>query len=345
MRSIFVRALCFARLSPVHRSPSPRAWWTRNVVVATLFCALLPQAWAQDYPTRPIRLIVPFAPGGAADLVARAVAPALSKRLGQQVVVENKPGAGATLGADFVAKAPADGYTMLYGTPGVQMTNQYLMAKMPYDPDKDLVPVSELAIVPSALVVNKNVPAKSVQELIDYAKANPGKISFSSSGVGASSHLAGELLKQTAKIDIVHVPYKGSGAALQDLLSGQVQMTIDSINVYLPHIRAGTLRALGVSMPERSPMLPDAPPISDVLQGFDASPINYVAVRAGTPKAIIDRLSTEINAVLRTPEVKSALEATGVMPRGSTPAEMADIVKSESAKWKRVIEASGARID
>jgi len=319
--------------------------YVRWITLTAIFCVWLPQSWAQDYPSRPIRMIVPFAPGGAADLVARTVAPALSRRLGQQVVVENKPGAGATLGADFVAKAPADGYTILYASPGVQMTNQYLMAKMPYDPEKDLVPVSELAIVPSVLVVNRNIPARSVQELIDYARANPGKLSFSSSGIGASSHLAGELLKQTARIDIVHVPYKGSGAALQDLLSGQVQMSIDSINVFLPHIRAGTLRALGVSMPERSPMLPDAPPISDVLQGFDASPINYVVVRAGTPKAIIDRLSTEINEVLRMPEIKGALEATGVMPRGTTPAEMADIVRSESAKWKKVIEASGARAD
>ena len=316
-----------------------------RLAVVAIVCAMQPQAWAQDYPTRPIRMIVPFAPGGASDLVARAVAPALSRRLGQQVVVENKPGAGATLGADFVAKAPADGYTILYASPGVQMTNQYLMAKMPYDPDKDLVPVSQLAVVPSALVVSRQFPARTVQELIEYARANPGKISFSSAGVGASSHLAGELLKQTAKIDIVHVPYRGSGAALVDLLSGQVQMTIDSINVFLPHIREGTLRALGVSMPVHSAMLPDAPPISEVLQGFDASPINYVAVRAGTPKAIIDRLNAEINAVLRSPEVKGALEATGVMPRGSTAAEMADLVRSESAKWKKVIEVSGARID
>jgi tripartite-type tricarboxylate transporter receptor subunit TctC len=319
-------------------------------ILAVTLCALAAsvstgRAEAQDYPNRPIRMVVPFAPGGGADLVARAVAVPLGKRLGQQIIVDNKAGSGGTIGADAVVKAPADGYTLLYTTPGQQMTNPFLVAKLPYDADKDLVAVSEVAIVPSVLVVNKNLPVKSVAELIQYAKDHPGKVNFASAGIGASSHLAGELFKQSAKIDIVHVPYRGTGLALQDLLAGQVQMAIDSIIVYKPHIDSGALRPLGVSSLERSPLLPNVPPIADELPGFDAPPINYITVRSGTPKAIVDKLNAEINATLQTPEVREKLLANGVTPKGSTAAEMEALIQSERAKWKKVIEVSGARLD
>jgi tripartite-type tricarboxylate transporter receptor subunit TctC len=314
-------------------------------IAAVLLAACAFSAAAQDYPNRPLRLVVPFAPGGGADIVARAVAAPLARRLGQPVVVDNKPGGGATLGADIVAKAPADGYTLLYTTPGPQMANPYLMAKLPYDPVRDLVPVSEVAIVPNVLVVHKDLPVRTLREFIAYAKAHPGKVNFASAGQGASSHLAGELFKQSAGVFIVHIPYRGTGPALSDLLSGQVQMAIDSIAVYKPHIDSGALRALGVATAARSPLLPGVPPIADELKGFEAAPVNYISVPAKTPQAVIDRLNREINAVLQSPELKEQLAANGVIPKGSTQAEMVALIRSEAAKWKKVITVSGAKVE
>ncbi|NML47610.1 tripartite tricarboxylate transporter substrate binding protein [Ramlibacter sp. G-1-2-2] len=317
----------------------------KKIVSSVLLAASAFAAAAQDYPNHAIRLVVPFTPGGGADLVARAVAAPLAKRLGQPIVVDNKPGGGATLGADIVAKAPADGYTLLYTTPGPQMANPFLMSRLPYDPEKDLVPVSEVAVVPNVLVVNKDVPARTVQEFIAYVKAHPGKASFASAGVGASSHLAGELFKQMAGIDLLHVPYRGTSLALTDLQSGQVQAAIDSIVVYKPYIDAGTLRPLGVATAQRSALLPSVPPIAEQLKGYEAAPVNYISVPAHTPQAIVDRLNREINAVLQTPEVRDQLIASGVLPQGSTQAQMQALVRSEAAKWKKVIEVSGAKLD
>ena len=312
---------------------------------APLLAACAIGAAAQDYPSHALRLVVPFAPGGGADIVARAIAAPLAKRLGQAVVVDNKPGGGATLGADIVAKAPADGYTLLYTTPGPQMANPDLMAKLPYDPAHDLVPVSEVAIVPNVLVVPRDLPVRNLKEFIAYAKAHPGKIKSASAGQGASSHLAGELFKQSAGVFIVHIPYRGTGPALTDLLSGQVQMAIDSIAVYKPHIDSGALRALGVATAQRSPLLPNVPAIAEELKGFEAAPVNYISVPAKTPQAVIERLNREINAVLASPELKEQLAAGGVIPQGNTPAAMAELIRSEAAKWKRVIEVSGARLE
>ena len=300
---------------------------------------------AQDYPVRPIRLIVPFAPGGAADVVARIISVPLGERLGKIVLVDNRPGGGATMGADVVAKSQPDGYTLLYGTPGPQIINPYLMKKLPYDPVKDFAPITRIGVVPSVLVVPASVPAKSVKELIALAKAQPGKINFASAGIGASSHLAGELFKTMAGIDIVHVPYKGTGPALQDLLGGNVQMAIDSLSVYLPHIKSGALRVLAVSTAERSPLLPDVPPIGDTLRGFDAAPMNYIAARAGTPPPIIERLNKEINALHKMPDVRDRLLGLGITPAGSTPGELDAEIRREQAKWKKVIEISGARAE
>src|ERR1043165_2218403 len=243
---------------------------------------------AQIWPSSPIRLVVPFAPGGGADLMARILADPLSKRLGQPIVIENKPGAGATLGADFVAKAAPAGYTLLWTTPGPQITNPYLMPKLPYDPFRDFTAIATVVTAVNVLAVTPSLPVKSVPELIAYAKANPGKLNFSSSGVGASSHLSGELFKMMAGIDIVHVAYRGSGPALQDLLAGNVQMSIDTVAVLLPHIQAGTLRALGVATIERNPTLPAPPPIADTLPGFDGSSINYINGPAGMPQGIVE---------------------------------------------------------
>ena len=302
-------------------------------------------ALAQAYPSKPIHFIVPFAPGGGADVVARIVAEPLGKRLGQTVLVENKPGAGATVGADLVAKSQPDGYTILYGTPGPQIINPYLMKKLPYDPAKDFAPISRLVVIPNILVVAANVPAKSLQELIELAKAQPGKINFASAGIGATSHLAGELFKARAGIDIVHVPYKGTGPAVQDLLAGNVQMAIDSIPVYLQHLKAGKLRALAIATPQRSTVLPELPPIADLLPGFDAAPMNYVSARAGTPRPIVERLNKEINAVLQTPEIRERLVGLGTLPMGSTPEELDAVIRQETEKWKKVIEISGAKAE
>lgn len=317
----------------------------KQILLSVFLAIVAVGAGAQSYPNKPIRLVVPFAPGGGADIVARAIAGPLGKRLGQTVIVDNKPGGGATIGADIVAKASADGYTLLYATPGPQITNPFLMRKLPYDPEKDLTPISGVAIVPSVLVVHKDLPVHTVKELIAYARANPGKLNFASAGLGATSHLAGELLKQSAKIDIVHIPYKGTGAALTDLLSGQVQMSIDSIAVYRSHIESGSLRAIGVSSFDRSRLLPNVPPIADDIKGFEGSPVNYIAVRSGTPPEVINRLNADINAVINSAEIRELFDTYGVLAKSNTPAQMSALIRSEAQKWKTVIEVSGARID
>jgi len=299
-------------------------------------------ALAQDYPNKPIRLVVPFAPGGGADNTARIISDPLSKRLGQPVIIEYKPGAGGVIGAAFVASSPKDGYTLLYATPGQQMTAPYLMDKMPYDAATAFSSVIELIEGSNVLVVNKDLPVKSVQELIAYAKANPNKVNFASSGIGSSSHLAGELFKSMAGINIEHVPYKGSGAAVTEVVGGSVQMSIDSLSVYQSHIKAGNVKALGVSTLARNPAMPELPPIADTLKGYSASPINYITVPAGTPPAIIAKLNKELNEVLKMPDVRQRLIATGLDVKGGTPEQMDAIVRSESAKWKKVIEQSKA---
>lgn len=308
---------------------------------ATLFASLnAPVTLAQDYPNKPIKLIVPFAPGGGADNTARIISEPLAKRLGQPVVIEYKPGAGGVIGAAFVASAPKDGYTLLFATPGQQMTAPYLMDKMPYDAATAFSSVIELIEGSNVLVVTKELPVNSVKELIAYAKANPNKVNFASSGIGSSSHLAGELFKSMAGINIEHVPYKGSGAAVTEVIGGSVQMSIDSLSVYQAHIKAGAVKALAVSTLARNVALPDLPPIADTLPGYTAAPINYITVPAGTPAAIITKLNKELNEVLKNPEVRERLVATGLDVKGGTPEEMDRVVLSESKKWQKVIEQS-----
>jgi tripartite-type tricarboxylate transporter receptor subunit TctC len=300
---------------------------------------------AQNYPIHPLKLIVPFAPGGGADIVARSISQPLSTLLGQALIIENKPGGGGTLAADFVAKSPADGYTLLYTTPGPQMTNPYLMDKLPYNPVTDLTPVSQVVFGASVLVVNKNLPINTMKELIAYARANPGKLSFASSGIGSSSHLAGELFKSKAGIDIFHVPYRGSGLALQDIISGNVSMAIDSLGAFRGSIESGSVRVLGVATLKRLNVLPSIPAIAEEIPGFEGSPVTYISVRSGTPKSIIDRLNREINMVLKMPDIKAQLTTLGLVPQGSSSEEMAQLIKTESLKWQRVIEHSGAKAD
>jgi len=301
--------------------------------------------FSQNFPYKPIKLIVPFAPGGGADIVARTISQPMAQLLGQPLVIENKPGGGGTLAADYVAKSTPDGYTLLYTTPGPQMTNPYLMEKLPYNPVTDLTPISQVVFGASVLVINKNLPVNSIKELIAFAKSNPGKISFASSGIGSSSHLAGELFKSRAGVEIFHVPYRGTGLALQDIIGGNVSMAIDSLGAYRSSIDAGSLRVLGVATSKRLGVLPGVPTIAEELPGFEGSPVTYISVRAGTPKAIIDRLNKEVNQTLKIPEVRTQLMSLGLIPQGNTSEEMLQLIRSESLKWQHVIERSGAKAE
>ena len=299
--------------------------WLKKVLASlTLLGASV--ALAQNYPQQSVRLVVPFAPGGGSDIMARTLSEPFSKQLGQTVVVDNKPGAGAVIGADIVAKSKHDGYTVLYTTIGPQITNPYLMKQLPYDAMADLAPVAMIGQLINVLAVHPSVPARNTKDFIQYAKANPGKNNFSSSGIGTSSHLGGELFKSMAGLDISHIAYKGTGPALQDLMSGQVQMTIDSLVTLLPFIKSGKLIALGVS-------------------SHESSTVNYMTVRTGTPRNIIDKLNRDMATVLRSAEVHDRFISMGILPVVETPEQLAGRIKRESEKWKRVIEVSGAKID
>jgi tripartite-type tricarboxylate transporter receptor subunit TctC len=259
-------------------------------------------------------------------------------------VVDNRPGAGSIIGTDAAAKSAPDGYTLLMMS-NTQTVNESLIPVRPFNLLKDFVPIAPINYSDLVLVAHPSVPAQNLPELIKYAKANPGKINFSSSGIGTSSHLGGELFKSMAGLDISHIAYKGTGPALQDLMSGQVQMTIDSLVTLLPFIKSGKLIALGVSSHERSPILPDVPPISDSLPGFESSTVNYMTVRTGTPRNIIDKLNRDMATVLRSAEVHDRFISMGILPVVETPEQLAGRIKRESEKWKRVIEVSGAKID
>jgi tripartite-type tricarboxylate transporter receptor subunit TctC len=318
-----------------------------RMAAGALLAAFATLSYAQaPYPTKPIRIVVPFPAGGATDILARAAAQRLTEAWGQSVVVDNRPGAGGNIGAELVAKSAPDGYTLLMGTVGTHAINASLYAKMPYDHVKDFAPVILVAGVPNVLVVNPAVPANSVQELIAYAKANPGKLNFASSGAGTSIHLSGELFKVMAGVQMMHVPYKGSAPALQDLIGGQVQLMFDNLPPSLPQIKAGKLRALGVTSASRASALPDTPTIAESgLTGFEASSWFGLLAPAGTPPAVIGRLNGEIATWLGTPEAKEKLLALGANAAGGTPEDFAKHIAAETAKWAKVVKESGAKVD
>jgi tripartite-type tricarboxylate transporter receptor subunit TctC len=301
-------------------------------------------AGAQSYPSRPLRWIVGFPPGGGADTVARIVGPWLSARLGQQVIIENRPGASTNIAAQAVINSPPDGYTLLfYGASTV--VNRSIFHDLPFDVLRDLAPVAGLVAYPMVLVAHPSVPAKTVAELIAHAKANPGKVTMASFGTGSASHLAGELFKMMAGINMVHVPYRGGAPMVTDLIAGQVQVGFDVMVTSLPHVRTGALRALGVAGNNRFDMLPDVPTIAETVLGYEARTWGGVGVPKGTPTEIIARLNHEINAGLANPTIKSRLAEVGTIPMIFTAAEFGAYIAAESEKWARVVKFAGIKPD
>jgi tripartite-type tricarboxylate transporter receptor subunit TctC len=302
-------------------------------------------ARAADWPTRPLRLVVPFAPGGTSDLLGRLVGNALGPALGQTMIVENRPGGGSTLGAAYVAQSPPDGYVLLLGTPGVQTTNPFMMQSLPYDPERAFTPIINIMRTPNLLAVHPSLAANSVAELIDLAKKKPGTLFFGSSGAGSTSHLAGELLRYMAKIEITHVPFRGTGPNVQALLSGDIKMTLDGLPALMPHIREGRLRLLAVTTPLRYAGLPDTPAVAEALPGFDAAPFNYLTGPANLPRPIVDRVNTVMGAILKEPHFRKNFEELGFEPMGGTPEELETVIRNEALRWKAVIQSAGIRVE
>jgi tripartite-type tricarboxylate transporter receptor subunit TctC len=309
-----------------------------------MFALMLPLA-AQNYPSKPVRIVAGAAPGGLIDLFARTFAQNLQARTGQPVVVENNSIATGTIGAESVANAAPDGYTLLMGTVGTHAINPSLYAKMPYDHVKDFVPVILVAGVPNVLEVNPELPIKSVPELIAYAKANPGKLNFASSGNGTSIHLSGELFKAMTGVQMTHVPYKGSAPALTDLVGGQVQLMFDNLPSSLAFIKAGKLRALAVTSATRAAALPDVPTVADYLPGFEASSWFGLLAPAGTPRDIVAKINGEVAKWIASTDAKDKLAAQGANAAGGTPEDFAKHIQTETAKWAKVVKESGAKVD
>ncbi|WP_431511400.1 Bug family tripartite tricarboxylate transporter substrate binding protein [Variovorax sp. DAIF25] len=318
----------------------------RYLASTLLVCLpLVAAAQAGGFPDKAIRIVVPFPPGGATDAAARLVAVKMSEHWGQPVVVDNRAGAGGNVGSDLVAKAPADGYTLVMGVTGSHAINTSLYSRMPYDPVADFVAISQVAVVPNVLVVHPSVPAKNLAELVALAKKEPGKLNYASLGNGTAAHLGMEMLKAEAGVDITHVPYKGSAPAVSDLLAGQVQMMVDGLPSALPHVKAGKLRAIALTSLRRSPSLPDLPTIAESYPGFYADAWSGLFAPKGTPQPVVDKLSAEVQRVLKLPEVREKLAALGAEPVGSTQAEFAAHVKKEIDKWAKVVKTSGAKVD
>ena len=314
--------------------------------LALVLAALLPAAHAQAWPAKPIHFVVPYPPGGPLDTVARLVGQKVSDALKQPMIVENKPGAGGNIGTQAVARSAPDGYTILMGAVATHAINPALYANIPYDATRDFIAVTQLASTPNVLVVNPSVPAVSVKELVAYAKANPGKLSFGSGSTGSAGHLAGELFKTLAGIDMVHVPYKGAAPAMQDLVGGRIQLMFDNLASSLAQVKAGTIRALAVTTARRTALAPQLPTIAESgLAGFDISTWFGIFVPAGTSGDVVERLHAEFKRALASPQVSERMLALGAEPVGSSPAEFAAFVKSEAEKYAQLVKASGATVD
>jgi tripartite-type tricarboxylate transporter receptor subunit TctC len=311
-----------------------------------LIAACMQPLLAQDYPQKTIRIIVPYTPGGTADMLARTMGQRMAQGLGQQIIIDNRPGAGGNIGADFAAKAAPDGYTILMGTVATHAINPHLYPRMPYDSATDFTPIILVATLPNILVVNPSVPTKSVKELIALAKARPGELAFASAGNGTSQHLSGELFKKMTGVDMTHIPYKGSAPAVTDLVGGQVQLMFDNIPSSLAQVRAGKLRALAVTGPRRSPVLPDLPTVAEAgLPGFSITSWFALFAPAGTPAGILLRLNREAGKAILSDELRQQWMAQGIEPAGGSAAQLDAFRRLEALKWEKIIRDSGARVE
>jgi tripartite-type tricarboxylate transporter receptor subunit TctC len=319
--------------------------WSAAGVVATLIASACAGA-QQPYPSRPVRWVVPFAPGGPTDIMSRAIGEKLGQRLGQQFVVDNRGGAGGNIGAEIVARAPADGYTIMIGHVGTHAINIALYRSVPYDPVRDFTPISLLATLPLALVVHPSVQANNVKELIALAHKRPGDLNFASAGNGGPTHLTAEVFKRMSNSNIVHVPFKGNAQALTELISGRVQLMFSNLLTSMPHVRAGKLRAIAISTAKRSPQAPDLPTVAESgVPGFDVTPWYGALGPAALPGAITKRLHAEIAEILKAPDMHERFVAQGVDLAASTPEQFAALIKAEVPKWRRIVQESGAKVD
>jgi len=322
----------------------PRRAFLHLATSAAALSAVSRIAWAQTYPTRPVRLIVAFAPGGATDIMARLIGQWLSEKLGQQFVIENRPGAGGNIGTEAVVNAPADGYTLLMVT-SVNAINATLYDKLNFNFIRDIAPVASVHREPHVMEVNPSVPVKTVPEFITYAKANSGKINMASAGIGSGNHIAGELFKMMAGVNLVHVPYRGAGPALVDLLGGQVQVMFATLSSSIEYVRAGKLRALAVTTTTRSDALPDVPTVSDFVPGYEASFWTGIGAPKDTPAEVVDTLNQEINAGLSDPKMNTRFEELGATALAGSPADFKKLIADETEKSRKVVKFSGAKAD
>jgi tripartite-type tricarboxylate transporter receptor subunit TctC len=332
-------------MKPIHAS-SRRAF---TLALAATFAAgsftALPAA-AQAYPTKPITIVVPFAAGGTTDILARVIGEALKKELGQPVVIDNRAGAGGNIGAALAAKAVPDGHTLFMGTVGTHAINAALYKKLSFDPVKDFAPLTRVAMVPNLLVANPARPYKTVKELVAYAKSKPGQVTFGSSGNGSSIHLSGELFNSLAKVDMIHVPYKGSAPAVTDLVGGQIDIMFDNMPSAIQHVRNGRLRAIAVTTAKRSPELPDVPTIAEAgVPGYEATSWFGMFAPAATPAPVVAKLNAALVKVLADADVKKKLAEQGAEPYSEKPEQFAEFIRKESAKWSQVVKAAGATVD
>ena len=323
-------------------------------IVGRALCALLaviaaspaPVACAESYPVKPIHLVVPFPPGGSLDVVARAIGQKITEAWGQPVMIDNRPGAGGNIGADFVAKSAPDGYTILEGALSTHAVNVSLYGKLPYDPIKDFAPITLVAVTPNVLVINPLLPVNSVAQLIAYAKANPDKLSFGSGSNGSAGHLAGELFKREAGVDMLHVPYKGGAPALQALLAGDTQLMFDNLANSTPQLKAGKLKALAVTTAKRSALAPDLPTLAETgLPGFDIYTWWGFLAPTGTPKEIVAKWNAEVTRILNTPEMRAFFAQQGAEPSPTTPEQFSALIRSEIPKYAKIVKESGAKVD
>jgi len=316
-----------------------------RLAAGVMLALLAATAGAQQWPTKSVRLVVPFPAGGATDILGRIVAAEMSQAFGQSFVVDNRGGAGGNIGAAEVAKSAPDGYTIMMGTPGTQSMNQFLYSSMPYDTEHDFAPVSYVAMVPNVLAVSPSLGVKNVKELIDLARAKPGTVNVAFPGNGTSGHMAAELFKSMAKVELQMVPYKGSAPLIQDMLGGRIQMAIDNLPPYMPHIQSGKLVAIAIGTKEPFAGLPGVPTIGATVQGFEASSWFVIMAPAKTPDAIVRNLSAEIDKSLKRPAMQDKLKTLGAVPVGGTPEQLGAFLAAETKKWREVIKASGAKLE